>query len=412
MFRRILLVLLLSVVASAVEARPLRVATWNLGWHLSQAEAETWISKCDAPFAKDPQSGIWKPAASGTPGWKLEWGRDAKNEWDIGVWPPCDVFGTFDAIPATPTAYASRANQIRTIIRDELYPDVIAFQEVSGEQSIREVLPCGADEYLICSFSGYKVQRLAFAWRKTLGAGTCAVEDALSLPAVSAVNRVRPGLMLSLKIDGKDVRFLNVHLKSSCVSPLEGPRGDLMAAQEACEFLQQQVGPLEAWVEATASVTNRFIVLGDFNRNLWHERVDRSPVRSDGSSPSSPLPAGVKVSSIFEEVGDGSPGRSDFLLLHEDCPQNGFIQATCATGEVMALTRPETRALGFEENLGCSLPFGLDHILVGLGFSVQDNAVKVALGAHGRSLPPSAAFPNPRLAVSDHCPTVATVHLN
>jgi endonuclease/exonuclease/phosphatase family metal-dependent hydrolase len=406
-----LIFLMLSV--AAVEARPLRFATWNLGWHLSLAEANTWIAKCDAPFAKDPQTGVWKPAASGTPGWKLTWGRDAKIEWDLSVLPPCDVFGDFDAIPATATAYANRSQRIQNVIRDEIDPDIIAFQEVSGEQAVRDVLPGGGDEYFICSFTGFKVQRLAIAWRKTLGpALACEVEPSLSLPALPVAEQPRPGLSLLLNVDGKPLRVFAVHLKSSCVSPLEGSNGDLAGAADACLVLQRQVAPLEAWIEAKTTDA-RFVVLGDFNRNLWHERVDRTPVRSDGSDTREPLLPGVKVSSLIEEIDDTRPFNRQFVLLHERCPQNGFTEGVCEAGQFIGLTRAETTMLSYQENLGCSFAFGLDHILVGTGLRVEEGALKIALGSEGKSLEPSPpAFPDPRLAVSDHCPTVATVLTN
>ncbi|NKJ77818.1 hypothetical protein [Rhizobium leguminosarum] len=56
-------------------ARELKVATWNLGWHLSKAEATTWIAKCSAPFQFNSVTRLWEPAESGTPGWELPWGR-------------------------------------------------------------------------------------------------------------------------------------------------------------------------------------------------------------------------------------------------------------------------------------------------------------------------------------------------
>lgn len=412
--KRLLLVLMVTILtATTANARPLKVASWNLGWHMSLAEAATWIEKCSAPFAQDPATGIWKPAAAGTPGWELTWGRDAKIEWDISKIAPCDVFGTFDPVPATNTAYADRSKRIQEFIRDNLDPDIIAFEEVSGEQSIREVLPGGEDEYFICSFTTHKVQRLAIAWRKTLGpSAECTTETALGLPNLPAADQVRPGLSLALTVDGRKLRVLAVHLKSSCVSPLEGANGNLAGGAEACKILQQQIAPLEAWIELKSQDTSAFIVLGDFNRNFWHERVDLTQVRSDGSSPGTALAPTVKVSSLIEEVGDGSPSKSQFVLLHEVCPQNGFTEATCGAGQFLGLTRAETTMLGYEENLGCSLAFGLDHVLVGLGLRVEQSAEKIALGRDGKTLPTSGSFPDPRLSLSDHCPIVATVLTN
>ena len=108
-------------------------------------------------------------------------------------------------------------------------------------------------------------------------------------------------------IDGEPVRVLVVHLKSSCVSPLEAS-GDLTDADDRdCRILQQQVVPFENWVQDRFAATDKVIVLGDFNRNFWHEVHETGPVRTDGSSPHTPLPAGVLAKDFFGEVFDDEP---------------------------------------------------------------------------------------------------------
>ncbi|WP_207620211.1 endonuclease/exonuclease/phosphatase family protein [Oharaeibacter diazotrophicus] len=400
-----------SGVASAFD---LKVATWNLGWHVSKAEAADWIARCDAPFEEGPD-GIWRPASTGTPGWALKWGRDARIEWAISARPPCDVYkdGSFDTVAVTTAAYDKRAVQIASIIKDGIDPDVIAFQEVSGAGAIREVLPGDDGDWNVCSFSGYKVQRLGFAWRKSLGDAveTCEPDDALSLPEVPDKDRVRPGLSLGLKVDGKLVRFLSVHLKSSCVSPLgaEGPdgRGALAGQDPACQVLQQQVAPLEAWIERKAAGAAAIVVLGDFNRNLPHEIAAGDQVRSDGSDPASPHPSGVKVASRIGEVDDGEPAAADLTLLEAHCPVTPDAEAACARLKT-AKSRDDEAILRRWENLGCRNPIGLDHILVGSGV-LSDGANKVPLGKRGRSLPADQNHLDPLLAVSDHCPLRAVV---
>ena len=130
-----------SIAAMAVcaHAAPLKVVTWNLGWHLSQAETRDWIAACSAPFALD--NGTWKPAASATadtkPGWELPWGRNAPVQWDIGVLPPCDVYQANRAVvPVTEAAHATRVARIGSVLRDQLQADVIAFQEISGAAAV------------------------------------------------------------------------------------------------------------------------------------------------------------------------------------------------------------------------------------------------------------------------------------
>lgn len=396
----------------SVQAAELRVATWNLGWHLSSSEATDWIGRCDALFAKDATTGKFRPAATGTPGWKLRWGRDAAIEWDISARPPCDVFktGSFETVAVSEAAYRKRAIQIRTILEKSVRADVIAFQEVSGEAAIREVLPEGVD-YGVCTFSDHKVQRLGFAWRKTLGdAIECEVESALSLPNLAEKDRVRPGLSVALKADGKTIRLLSVHLKSSCVSPLEGgadQRGVLEGSNVACQTLQQQVKPLETWIERKSVDGGAFVVLGDFNRNLWHEVAAAGPVRTDGSDPKGDLPPAARVRRLLAEVNDSVPASSKLDLAEPGCPINPVSAAICEAAKTTA-NREHSKELARFENLGCRNPLGLDHVLVG-GGAVADVAEKVSIGRLGRTLPPSAARPDALLSVSDHCPLVATI---
>jgi endonuclease/exonuclease/phosphatase family metal-dependent hydrolase len=414
MFKSLVAAIILLASTAALDARELKVATWNMGWHLSRSEAATWIGKCGAPFKLNRQTGLWEPAQSGTQGWELTWGRDAPIDWDISTWPPCDVYKNpaFKIVPVTETAYGKRLDQLAAFVASKVQADIIAFQEVSGEQAVRDLLPSGGADYYVCSFSSHKVQRLAFAWKKELGsASECSVEPALGLPSLDPKDQVRPGLSLALNIDGATFRLLSVHLKSSCVSPLE-PRGDLAGNEPACATLQQQVVPLERWIEQKSADTGRFIILGDFNRSLWHEKNASGAVRTDSSDPSEPLPSTAKVRNLFKEINDGKPITSTVTLLTETCPLNAASQAACAKAENPASVdewKSVTKTLTLVDNLGCRNPVGLDHILIGQGLSSTDQAQKVALGKQGRALSANATHPDPLLALSDHCPLTATV---
>jgi len=384
---------------------------------LSLAEAQSWIDRCGAPFALNEVTRQWEPAPSGKPGWELRWGRDARILWDISVLPPCDVFQVnFRAVPATAEAYKRRSGQIASMIRQRIDPDVIAFQEVSGPEAVREALPDGGVDYHVCSFEGHKVQRLAFAWRKELGETVepCSVHDPLSLPQLAPEDRVRPGLSLGLRISGKLVRFLSVHLKSSCVSPLESTdgegRGALAGSNEACQILQQQVRPLEVWIEERARGADALVVAGDFNRNLWHEhsRLADEAARTDGSDPATPLPEGVRVRNLLGEVDDSEPEDAALTLLDEVCDATPEVGRLCERSKAALLTREEARAVSAVEGLGCRNPIGLDHILISQGLSALP-ARKVPLGVFGRTRAASSSRPDPLLAVSDHCPLATTV---
>ncbi len=128
---------MVALTATTSEGRELRVATWNLGWHMSKAMSANWVQKCSAPFQWNEKTGLWEPGTAGPSGWELKWGRDAKIAWDISVLPPCDVFQVFhDVVPVTTTAYDKRDRQISSVLDKAVQPDVIAFQEVSGEDAV------------------------------------------------------------------------------------------------------------------------------------------------------------------------------------------------------------------------------------------------------------------------------------
>ncbi len=398
----------------SASAREITIATWNLGWHVDKATAATWISRCDGLFEKDPATGVWKSSSSGggIPGWQVNFREEV--EWDWAMLPVCNVFQdrSFKTVPATIVAYDRRLQQLRDFFESSLRADIYAFQEVSGEKAVRDALPNGGNGFEICSFTTFKVQRLAIAWKTDLGkSNACTVNTDLSLPSNPEVDQPRPGLSVDLSIDGKIIRILVVHMKSSCVSPLEA-RGDLTAADSRdCKILQQQVIPLEKWVEDQSRGVDKIVILGDFNRNFWHEQHDNGPVRADSSSAKDPLPEGVLVKDLFGEVFDGVPASSSVTLLPETCLVNAETRVLCEKSETVLLTGDEKRHLSRSQNLGCRNPLGLDHILIGSGIMAAGAAEHVAVGVFGGSKMPDTTHPDPLLAISDHCPMMARLVL-
>ncbi|WP_323995594.1 hypothetical protein [Rhizobium mulingense] len=79
-------------------------------------------------------------------------------------------------------------------------------------------------------------------------------------------------------------------------------------------ILQQQIDPLESWIERAAAEGAKIVLLGDFNRNLWHELRDQRPARTDATGTSSPRPAGVLSRSLIEEVADGQPADANLRI--------------------------------------------------------------------------------------------------
>jgi Endonuclease/Exonuclease/phosphatase family len=422
--QRHLTALVLSLAAGAACATDVTVATWNLGWHLDAPLATRWIAACGQRFSKSGAGELWRPDPSGPKtGWQLRWGRDAKIEWDIAQLPPCDVWQSrHKPVAVTEAALSKRRQQIAEVLATKVNADVMAFQEVSSVQAVREVLPDGGRDYEVCGFTSHKVQRLAFAWRRQVATavGTCEVYAPLALPERPAKEQPRPGLSVALRIGGKVTRFMTVHLKSACVSPLEGGgngngRGQLAGDDPACTVLQAQLQPLENWLQERSQGVGGVVMLGDFNRNLAHEASlpANAPVRSRGQA-SDPYTAGVRSNSLWREVNDGVPSVSLLTLVDTTCPLNEDTARLCKDAKVRVLDQPEMARLTDAKALGCRNPIGLDHIAVhlpaGSGAAVPV-AEKVALGFLGRTLESGDQRPDPLLAVSDHCPLKARLPL-
>ena len=425
--RAIYKLLALGVVLGApllANADVLRIATWNLGWHISQQELSPWITQCSKTYAKDTQ-GVWRLAPAGTPGAKQGWDisepRVTLEGVDLSVMPPCAVYTTVarKGIEVTKASYSKRLTQIGRVLSSDVRPDVIAFQEVSGAQAVREALGPASVDYNVCSFdSAYKVQRLAFAWKKAPGNAVEACTDvkAMSLPQLAPEQRVRPGYVVTLNLRGKKVRLFTVHLKSGCVSSLEGDRLDgNVGANDPCPILQQQVQPLEEVWEQLPIGVDYFIVLGDFNRNLWHEAnkvAGSEPVRSDsGTDLTTPRVSSVSTRNLVLEVNDGVPASSKAILLSATCAGSADVVLACEASKTAKLITVQRQVLTASTGLGCRNPVGLDHVLVSqsLVASVKSTS-KVSIGSLGISLaarPPQ--FVDPQLAISDHCPVVTEI---
>lgn len=408
-----------SAQGSPLPPLPLRVATWNLGWHMDTALATRWIDACGGRFERDPVDRLWKPQPGGSKrGWDLRWGRGAPIVWDIVVLPPCDVYqANFKIVPATVAAYTKRNAQIARLLERDVRADVLALQEVSGKDAVLEVLPLGGAAYEVCSFTGFKVQRMAIAWRRTLGQfESCTVRPELSLPTRVVEEQPRPGLALTLIVSGKRLRFLTVHLKSSCVSPIEDPRtngkGQLEGEEPNCKLLQAQLPALEQWIEEQSKGVDALVLLGDMNRNVAQEEnaAPSAVVRVPGN-PTDPYTPTTRVTNLWREVNDGMPSTSLMSLLPTACDLAPQLAALCAESKMRKLERNEASAISAPSALGCRNPLGLDHIAVTDGLRGATSAKKIALGKLGRSLPGTATQPDPLLALSDHCPLIADLQL-
>mgnify|MGYP000491091702 CR=1 FL=1 len=216
---------------------------------------------------------------------------------------------------------------------------------------------------------------------------------------------------LTLNLGKTTVAFLNVHLKAACVSPLEaGPenRGQLESEQKDCVILQQQIQPLEAWLEETASRTDRIVFMGDFNRDLWHEveaaKVTGKSVRIDGSDPKTALKTDTKVRLLLAEINDNDPPASALVLSSNTCMKSEASKAVCNVAKTARLSRDDRDKLASE--MGCRNPVGLDQMLVSRAWPQLPEPLlsnKIAIVPFGISASATASSPA-SLAASDHCP--------
>ena len=162
-----------------------------------------------------------------------------------------------------------------------LAADVIAFQEINGPRAAERVFP--ARDYDL-HFSGRYDSRyddiyVGFAVRR--GRFDRVVKRDVPALGLGANSRLRWGVDLAVRRDGRELRLLNVHLKSRCFTKsLVEPRS------RHCRRLARQIEPLESWIDARWREGAPFVVLGDFNRamdrhgprdHLWRAIDDGDP---------------------------------------------------------------------------------------------------------------------------------------
>lgn len=162
--------------------------------------------------------------------------------------------------------------------------DVIALQEVDGDDAARLVFP----GYRFCFTGRRHVQNTGFAIRPGIP-----FRCGRDLTSLSLGGSVRRGAELVLYPgDSRELRLLSVHLKSGCGSRLLDDR------RKECAALSRQAGLLEAWIDAEAAAGRPFAVMGDFNRNL---------LRDEGAARDA---SGARLR-FWPEIDDGEPPEAD-----------------------------------------------------------------------------------------------------
>jgi endonuclease/exonuclease/phosphatase family metal-dependent hydrolase len=139
----------------------------------------------------------------------------------------------------------------------KLSADIIALQEVEGAGAAKRVFD--PDAYNFYFSSRDHKQLTGFAVRKHID-----VQQNPDYEDLDVSGGLRYGTDITVTVDDQQIRFLSIHLKSSCWDdPLNSTKDD-------CQKLNAQVPILEAWIDERATENVPFIVLGDFNRRFDH----------------------------------------------------------------------------------------------------------------------------------------------
>ncbi len=179
--------------------------------------------------------------------WNLNWlttrtRAEANLPADVHTRAPAD----FDRL----AAYAAK-----------LDADIIAFQEVDGQQAAARIFDPA--RYTILTIDEPVTQRVGLAVRRGIPVRVNPDYTALDVEP-HARFPLRDGLDATLTLPGgHDVRILVVHLKTGCQT-------DSLAQSRRpqCALFAQQIPPLAAWVAARQHEGAAFLVMGDFNRVL------------------------------------------------------------------------------------------------------------------------------------------------
>lgn len=143
---------------------------------------------------------------------------------------------------------------------ERLDADIVALQEVDGRLAAARVFDAAAYDFHFTDETD--VQRPGFAIRR--GLAWRANPDLLELDLVpKARSSLRRGADITVEIEGRTLRLLNVHLRAGCT-------WDAIVGSERpqCAELARQAGYLANWIAARREAGEAFAVLGDFNRRM------------------------------------------------------------------------------------------------------------------------------------------------
>lgn len=146
-----------------------------------------------------------------------------------------------------------------------LEADILAFQEVDGEDAIRRILDPRDWAFFLTREND--VQRAGFAIRRTLRVEQHEDLAALDVTAGARFSQRRGADVTVTLPGGQRLRLLSVHLNAGC---REGPMDP--SRSRDCDMLARQAAVLAEWAQARRREGIPFAMLGDFNRRMDHPR--------------------------------------------------------------------------------------------------------------------------------------------
>lgn len=372
--------------ASVVYLKPtyaaeISIASFNLAWAGTAEDFKRHVDVC----TKAKWCDVRKDAACEETVLKASGGKTESM-----MIAPCNAYGlTEKKIEKGGLKLYDQKLQGLTATIDQLISEhqisVFAFQEVKDDATIKTILGSHSNEFNICVAPHNAFQTVAFAWRKSASSPNyaCRPETTLSVNEVSdPERRLRPGLELTLDLNGKKLTFLNIHLKSSCANLKTGggfAGRKLTDNEPACRLLNKQIAPLENWIEAVSKKSPDFLVLGDFNRRIDEEassNIAVNEIRSDGSDPKATNLTDdngyVKTNLLWQEISDGEPALMQ-----------------------VPLTKAE----------GCTGFTGLDHIVLSSSLFKKQPSSLTSFKI------PVINQPEQVIKTSDHCPRITTLKI-
>lgn len=227
--------------------------------------------------------------------------------------------------PRTDADYAAMRR-----IAEDLDADVIAFQEAENEAAAARVFDPARFTVIMESREGapsgtcggknpsQRVIRQAVGFAVRKGVAFDRHADVTALMTGNA--QLRSGIDITLRPAGRaPIRLLGVHLKSGCFAGSEA---------KACPVLLEQWPALETWIDTAAAGSERFAILGDWNRRL-----------------------GVPGDPLWQDIDDGDPANADLRLADEGVGPKCDPRYDSFIDHIVLDKRAAADTIGFAETL-------------------------------------------------------------